>query len=144
MIKKLISYFSKNTGMPENTSNLKKEIDNIYHKDSYVDIIISLTKDGEIDLSVFIDSDNDLANKSMFEYTQKCAEFLNIVASDKLKPQITSIVLDQIKNKNNQILIENIIMFWALLDKKTKDKQEIKQNRTYIPPSQVFSRYIRQ
>jgi hypothetical protein len=138
-----MSYFNKDTNTPDGP-NLKKDINDIHHKDSYVDIIISLTKNGEIDLSVFIDTTNDLAKKSMFEYTQKCAEFLNIAASDKLKSQITGIVLDQIKNENNQILIENIIMFWALMDKESKDKKEIKQNRTYIPPSEVFSRHIRQ
>lgn len=140
MINKFISLFSKTK---ENINSRENITQTIQHKDSSVDIIISLTNDGEIDLSVYIDTDNEAAKKNMFDFTQNCAKFLNIVSSPKLRPQIMSIILDQIRNDNNQILIENIVMFWALLDKEEADKREKTNNKTYILPSQVFAKYVR-
>lgn len=141
MIQKIISFFcKKKQPIKKIESSILSETQ---HKDSLIDIIISLTKDQEVDLSIFIDTDNDLSKKNMFGYTQRCAEFLNIASSNKLKNQITSIILDQIKNEKNHALIENIIMFWALLDKEEQNKREKKSSRTYILPSQVFSNYIK-
>lgn len=139
MINKLISFFS-NRPESKSISNITQTIQ---HKDSAVDIIISLTNNGEIDLSVYIDTDGDAAKKNMFDFTQRCAEFLNAASSPKLRTQIMSIILDQIRNKNNQIIVENIIMFWSLLDKEEQDKKEKLNNKTYILPSQVFAKYVR-
>jgi hypothetical protein len=138
MIKKLMSCLYKSNCSKKLDNN---DIENVHHKDSLVDIIVSLTKDGEIDLSVFIDAKKESTQKGMFEYAKKCAEFLNIATGEKIKPQITSIILDQIRNEDNQFFIENVIMFWALLDKETKDKKELRNSKTYIYPSQVFSRH---
>lgn len=138
MINKFISFFSKNKA--DSKSSI---VQNIQHKDSAIDIIISLTNNGEIDLSVYIDTENDAAKKNMFDFTQRCAEFLNVASSAKLRAQIMSIILDQIRNENNQILVENIVMFWALLDKEEQDKKEKLNNKTYILPSQVFAKYVR-
>lgn len=140
MINKLISFFSDKK---KNSKTKNTTVDNIHHKDSAVDIIISLTNNGEIDLSVYIDTENTAAKKNIFDFTQKCAEFLNVASSPKLRSQIMSIILDQIRNENNQIFIENIIMFWALLDKEEQDKKEKLNNKTYILPSQVFAKYVR-
>lgn len=138
MINKLFALFSNKKTKPEISVG-----PDIQHKDSCVDLIISLTKNGEIDLSVFIDTSTETSKKNMFEYTQKCAEFLSVVSSTKLKNQIMSIILDQIRNEDNKVLIENIIMFWALLDKEDQDKREKLNNKTYILPSQVFAKYIK-
>jgi hypothetical protein len=141
----MFSFFKKQNSnkIIEEDKNNDPVSSDIHHKDSSVDIIISLTRSGEIDLSVFIDTKGGLAKKNMFEYTQRCAEFLSAVSSDKLKNQIMSIILDQIKNEDNQVLIENIVMFWALIDKEEQDKKNKRQNKTYILPSQVFTKYIK-
>lgn len=140
MINKFISFFSKNKPDTKARNSITQSI---HHKDSVVDIIISLTNNGEVDLSVYIDTENDAAKKNMFDFTQRCAEFLNVASSTKLRAQIMSIILDQIRNENNQILVENIVMFWTLLDKEEQDKKEKLNNKTYILPSQVFAKYVR-
>lgn len=141
MINKLFSFLGKSrqADKKEETSVLAET----QHKDSSVDIIISLTKKGEVDLSVFIDTSKEASKKNTFDYAQKCAEFLSVVSSSKLKNQIMSIILDQIRSPDNQILIENIVMFWALLDKEDQDKKEKINNKTYILPSEVFPKYVR-
>lgn len=113
------------------------------NKDTLIDIYISLTKDYQIDLSMYIDDKSYLAKKNIFEFSQKCAEFLNIINNGKLTNQMTSIMLDQIRNEDNQILIENIIMFWALIDKEETNIKDAKEIKNYILPSQVFPKYTK-
>jgi hypothetical protein len=107
------------------------EVDN-----TYIDIIISLNKNLEIDLSVFLADDLSKINMDRASYILACAEFLNMVSSDHLKPQIISILDTQIRSKTNDQLIETILL---LLEK--TDKKNISINQMFIKPSQVFSKY---
>jgi hypothetical protein len=107
--------------------------------DSIVDLIISLNKKNEINISLFIDDKDKLNNDDLINYSEKCAEFFNIVNSGKLKKQILDILLNQIKKENNQLLIDNIVVFWTIIDKqRRKQKSEI----AFVNPTEVFTKYI--
>lgn len=107
--------------------------------DSIIDVIISLNKRQEIDVSLFIDDKNKDIDNDIVDYSEKCAEFLHIINSGKLKKQISDILLNQIKKEDNQLLINNIMIFWSIIE---KEKKKQKTKNTFICPTEVFTRYV--
>ena len=107
--------------------------------DSIIDIIISLNKKQEIDVSLFIDDKNKDIESDITDYSEKCAEFLYIINSGKLKKQISDILLNQIKKEDNQLLINNIMVFWSIIE---KEKKKQKTKDAFICPTEVFTRYV--
>jgi hypothetical protein len=106
-------------------------------ENTYVDIIISLNKDLEIDLSVFLDDNMKNINLDKINYALACAEFLNISMSDKLRSQIITIIDTQIKSNHNKELVDHILLLLEKMD----SRYSIKNNKIFIKPSQVFSKY---
>ena len=120
----------------KNFFNSKKKTESTVDN-SIIDVIISLNKNKEIDVSVFIDDSK--YTEDIVDYSEKCAEFFYIINSGKLKKQILDILINQIKKDNNQLLIDNIVTFWSLIEKqKTRPKFE----KAFIYPSEVFTKHI--
>lgn len=118
----------------------KKKIDNPLSKnDTYIDIIVSLNKDFSINVNLYLDDTTKNKNLSELEYSLVCAEFLNIIMSGKIEKQITDIIVNQIKNSNNEKLIDNILNFLIIMDKKTS--LNTNDETPIIKPSQAFSKY---
>jgi hypothetical protein len=107
--------------------------------DSIIDVIISLNKRQEINVSLFIDDKNKDIDTDISDYSEKCAEFLYIINSGKLKKQMSDILLNQIKKEDNQLLINNIMIFWSIIE---KEKKKQKTKNTFICPTEVFTRYV--
>lgn len=105
-------------------------------KDTYIDIIISLTKDKQIDFSVFIDDKIEKTN--MLSHSVLYGEFLNLVLTNSLKHDTIDILNKQIKNNDNQELVSNIV---SILKTSPKKSEKISTNKTFIKPSEVFARY---
>lgn len=116
----------------------KKE--NKSNKDeSIIDVIISLNKNKEINVSVFIDDNNKDINYDIIDYSEQCAEFFHILNSGKLKKQISDILINQIKKEDNHLLIDNILTFWSILE---RQKRKPKFEQAFISPTEVFTKHI--
>lgn len=102
-----------------------------------ISVNIGLTNDYQIDLSIILYDENELAKSNPYEFAQKSAEFLNIINRGKLKKQILELLIHQISNKDNESLVDNIIGYWTLVDQQEK---KIKK-KDFIKPSEVFARY---
>lgn len=110
-------------------------------EESYLDVVISLNKNLEIDLSVFLQDDTSNIQMDFTDYSISCAKFIDAINSDRIKNQIVSILDTQIKTKKNTKLIDSIVI---ILDHLDKEKNEIPiedRQQLFIKPSQVFSRY---
>lgn len=104
-----------------------------------LDVILSLTNNYEIDLSILMQPDLDnLPPDQISETAEKYAEFFHILTSPKLKPQIIEILVDQIKTEKNAHFINNIIVYWSIIEKEFKRQMTEKRNSSFIKPSQVF------
>jgi hypothetical protein len=103
-----------------------------------LDITISLTDTYEIDLSIVLYDSHDIAKHMPLEFSQKCAEFLNIINQGKLKKQMISLISDHIRDESNEDLKDNIFGFWSIIE---KEEKKIKQEDSFIKPTQVFARY---
>lgn len=134
----LNKFFDKRKKNPLNN----KEIQNNEDK-NIIDIVISLTPNYEIDLSIILNITNQDSAINLFSISQKCADFFNIINMGKLKPQMINMLINNIKNENNQLLIDNILIFWALLEKEIEEQRIKSINNDYIPPSQVFAKYLK-
>lgn len=117
------------------TPDENKSIEN-KREETYVDLIISLNKNYEIDFSIFLDDKIDKLEISESDYGTICSSFMNAVMSSKMKKDAIEILDTQIKNTNNKKLINNIISLIVLgAEKSTSDKE------TFIKPSEVFAKY---
>lgn len=114
----------------------KKETSSV--DNTYVDILISLNKNFEIDLSVFIDCDYKKTQLSLVDYTLLCSKFLNF-DSDKIKTQIIDILQYQIKTTQNELFIKGLI---SLLKNNNGFSKDNNIDDLYIKPSQVFTKHI--
>lgn len=115
---------------PKKTEPTKKE------ESTYIDVLISLNKNLEIDLSIFLANDDSKTDMDRINYILACAEFLNTISSDQLKPDIISILDTQIRYQTSDQLIDSILLFLEKTNKKSGSP-----NKTFIKPSQVFSKY---
>lgn len=106
--------------------------------DTYIDIIISLNKNKQIDFSLFLDDKINYNDMSLIEYSALCGEFLHTIFSSKAKKDTIDILDNQIKNDNNSKLINNIISIIRYMD---NPQTNIASNQ-FIKPSEVFARYI--
>jgi hypothetical protein len=125
----LLNFFKRKKS---DTNKKHNQIEN-----TYLDIVISLNKNLEIDLSIFLEDKYQNTNLDKFTYAMACVEFINTVVSDKLKPEVTNIIDTQIRSPINEQLISAIL----LLLKKTENKYLDTNNKIYIKPSQVFLKY---
>lgn len=103
---------------------------------TYVDIIISLTDSYEIDLSIFLDDNTHKLPINEKDYSAICSKFINSTISANMKTDVIDILTNQIKNTDNQQLINNIV---SLVITNTTTSS-YKQNN-FIKPSEVFSKY---
>jgi len=106
--------------------------------DTFIDTIICLHKNYEIDIKLFFDDKMTNNSLSKNEYALVCAEFLNIIMSGKLKNQLLDIIIKQIRNENNQDLIDRILKFLVAMEE--LESKEI-DNSPLIKPSEVFAKY---
>lgn len=105
--------------------------------DTYIDIIISLNKNHQIDFSLFLDDKTENLPMNMVDYSVLCSEFLNTVISSKMKNDALDILNSQIKTEKNETLINNIVSLIKILDKSTH-----KKSKQFIRPSEVFAKYV--
>lgn len=123
---KLFNWF--NTKKTENLdSDSQKE-------QTYIDIIISLNKDCQIDFSIFVDDKTTDLPMSEDEYAILCGSFFNAILSNKMKKDAIDILNNQIKNSNNSKIINNIVSLISIATEKT--------NNNFIKPTEVFAKYI--
>jgi len=112
--------------------NKKKE--NETKSETYVDIIISLNKNCEIDFSIFIDDNITKLGINENDYSILCGSFLNSILSNKMKKDSIEILNNQIKNNDNKKLITNIVSLITIVQENSKNN--------FIKPSEVFAKYI--
>jgi hypothetical protein len=103
---------------------------------TYVDIIISLTDSYEIDLSIFLDDNTHKLPINEKDYSAICSKFINSTISANMKKDVIDILNNQIKNPDNQQLINNIVSLVIT----SATTSSYKQNN-FIKPSEVFSKY---
>jgi hypothetical protein len=115
-------------------SSKEKQEPNI---ETYVDIVISLNKNYEIDFSVLIDDRLDSIPISPEEYAALCGTFMNVSLSNKMKIDTVDILNNQIKNDQNKKLVDNIVALITL----NNDKNIASNNNAYIKPSEVFAKH---
>jgi hypothetical protein len=122
----------------------KEPITNIKNNpDTIFDVIISLTKNKKINITIFIQDKAVTDINDIFQMGDNCGELLHLVNSGKLGCKIHSLLQDQIKNEDNQLLIDNIVSAWDLHDKEFIKRLDQKDNQTFILPSNVFANYTK-
>jgi hypothetical protein len=135
-----LSFFKKPT--PKLDSNNKDSINDtgsIKNNDdtnTYVDIVISLTKNLEVNLSLWIDDDINTKPMSYVDYALLCSEFFNNINTQQTKSKIIDILTNQIKTSKNNTFISSIITLMNYADTLNEDKDNY-----YIKPSSVFTKY---
>lgn len=133
-MKNIFSFFNKQKKTTENKpeSNL--------NSNTYIDALICLNKNYEIDIKLFFDDNLENKTLSENEYSLVCAEFLNIIMSGKLKNQFLDIIIKQIRTTKNQDLIDRILKFLIVMEEFSSEDNNT-DNLPLIKPSQVFSKY---
>jgi hypothetical protein len=106
----------------------KEESEKEQKSNNYIDILISLNKEYNIDLLIYLNDNPINTNMSELEYGVICSEFINNCFTSSIKQKILSIINEDIKNQDNENLIYIINM--ASKNKNLDD--------TFIKPSQVF------
>ena len=106
--------------------------------ETYVDVLLSLNKNFEVDLSLFIDCNYKKNNIDLIDYVIVCAKFLNF-DTNKMKQQMIEILNNQIKNSENELLINSLV---SILKNENSLDTESELDNFYIKPSQVFIKHI--
>lgn len=112
--------------------------DELFSTNNLFDIVISLNKNYEIDLTIFANTNIDTKDIGI---AQKCADFFYTINNGTLKnPMIDILLKDVQENFQDKKFIENIIILWTMLIRNTiiNNKQ-----RTLINPSEVFRKHIK-
>jgi hypothetical protein len=117
----ILNYFWPKTAKNQNSTK----------KATYIDMIISLNENYEIDFSIFIDDKVDKLNINEKDYSIICSSFINAVISNKMKRDVIEILDEQIKNSHNKKLINNIVSLISFGVEKPV-------GQTFIRPSEVF------
>lgn len=107
--------------------------------ETYIDIIISLNKNRQVDFSLFLDDKIQSIDIDPKEYSVLCGEFLDTVLSKKTKKDTVDILNEQIRNENNSQLINNIISIMKIMD--IRESNNIGDSQ-FIRPSEVFAKYV--
>lgn len=108
--------------------------------DTLIDLSVSLSKDYTININLSMEDNISKSNLSPKELALVYAEFLNIIMSSGLETQILDIIITQIKNKNNEDFIENILAYLIIMENK-KNNNSYEKNAPIIKPSQAFAKY---
>jgi hypothetical protein len=135
-----MKFFQKFWGANDNNPKISEESQKQPKPkdETYIDIIISLNKNYQIDFSLFLDDKVDSLPMSMVDYSVLCSEFLDSVVSSKMKNDAVDILNSQIKTESNETLINNIVSLLKILDKSSYNKK----GKQFIRPSEVFSKYV--
>lgn len=104
--------------------------------ETYVDVVISLTKNLEVNLSLWVDDDINTKPMSYVDYALLCSEFFNNINTQQTKSKIMDILTHQIKTPKNHTFISSIITLMNYADTFNADKDNY-----YIKPSSVFTKY---
>jgi hypothetical protein len=112
-------------------SNNKEENTTI-KSNNYIDILLSLTEEFNIDLIIYINDKPTKIHLSELEYGMVCAEFINSCFTETIKQKLLSIINKDIKNKDNENLIRIVNMACSVSTKPIEDD-------TFIKPTQVFA-----
>lgn len=110
-------------------------------EDNFVNVQISLNKNFDIDLVIYLKNIEEESLDNQFNYAMTCAEFFHILNSGKLKDQILDILQKKIKNIDNKILIDSIITFISIIEKQQEKILEKASDKVVVKPSQVFTKY---
>lgn len=105
--------------------------------DTFIDVIISLNKKLEVDISLYLDCDYKKSNIDLVDYILLCSKFLNF-DENKLKKQMIDILDNQIKNEDNKLFINSLV---SILKNNTLSETHNMDN-FFIRPSQVFIKHI--
>lgn len=107
---------------------------------TYLDILISLNKNFEVDLTLYVDTDYKKYNFDLIDYIIVCSRFLNFDAN-RLKKQFIEILDSQIKNEENELFIGGLI---SNLRNELENNPIVDNENNYffIKPSQVFIKHI--
>lgn len=100
---------------------------------TFVDVILSLNDNYEIDISLLFDDNIKNKKISEIEYAVVCSEFLNIITSGKIKSRIIDIIIYQIRSQDNKNLIDSVLGLLTIM--------ENSELAPIIKPTQVFSKY---
>lgn len=109
-----------------------KQENNIIKSKNYIDVLLSLTEDFNIDLIIYIDDEPTKIRYSDLEYGMVCAEFISSCFTPSIKQKLLTLINEDIKNKDNENLISIINMACSVSTKHTEDE-------TFIRPTQVFA-----
>lgn len=138
-----MNFLNKWFGFKEQKANFS-ELDNasIQHKgENFVDVQISLNKNFDIDLVIYLKNLEEESLDNQFNYAMTCAEFFHILNSGKLKDQILDMLQKKIKNNDNKILVDSIITFISIIEKQQEKILEKISDKVVVKPSQVFTKY---
>lgn len=105
--------------------------------ETYLDIVISLNKNNQIDFTLFIDDKIEKIPMNIVDYSIICGEFIHSVLSTRMKKDALDVLDKQIKTNHNELLINNIISVVNIMD-----KPQTKINQPFIKPSEVFAKYV--
>lgn len=104
--------------------------------ETFIDVIISLNKNLEVDISLYLDCNYKKSNIDLAQYILICSKFLNF-DENKLKTQMIDILDNQIKNEENKLFITKLVSILKNDTLLTDNKDHF-----YIQPSQVFIKHI--
>jgi len=105
-------------------------------QETFIDVIISLNKNLEVDISLYLDCNYKKSNIDLVDYILICSKFLNF-DENKLKAQMIDILDNQIKNEENKLFINKLVSILKNDTLLTNNKDHF-----YIQPSQVFIKHI--
>lgn len=114
-----------------------KDIPISQSSETFIDVIISLNKNLEVDIALYLDCDYQKSNIDLVNYILLCSKFLNF-DENKLKKQMIDILDNQIKNEDNKLLINGLV---SVLKNDTLSTTNNMDN-FFIQPSQVFIKHI--
>lgn len=130
--------FFKKIWPSDKNQDTKEALDIPHKKQSYIDIIISLNTDKQIDFSLFVDDKIESLAIDPIDYIKLCSDFLSVVLSENTKTDAIHILDKQIKNNTNKFFIESLI---ELLQLQQSKNNCVTKNKSFIKPSEVFARY---
>jgi predicted site-specific integrase-resolvase len=107
--------------------------------ETYIDLIISLNKNRQIDFSIFLDDKIEKIPINAIDYSVLCGEFFYTVLSDKMKKDSIEILNEQIKNNSNNELVDNIVSVIKIMNNSKSVTGS--GSEQFIKPSEVFARY---
>lgn len=78
-------------------------------KETYLDIIISLTTTRQIDFTLYIDDKVSALRLDVDDYADLCSKFLELVLSPRMRGDAIEILRDQIRNASNLVLVDKLL-----------------------------------